>query len=68
MGREKAKYLLCVIGGICLGFLVQVLFEDLSAAGSARIWVAAAILVAGVGAICLIGRGLYGFWSQNHKE
>ena len=40
----------------------------LAAAGSARIWIAAAILIAGVGAVCLIGRGLYGFWNQKHKE
>ena len=68
MGRERAKCLLCVLCGICLAFLTQVLFDNLATAGSARIWIAAAILSAGVGAICLIGRGLYGFWNQKHKE
>ncbi len=45
MGRERAKCLLCVLGGICLAFLTQVLFDNLAVAGSARIWIAAAILI-----------------------
>ena len=67
MKREKAKNLLYFVCGVCLIFLVQSLFDDLASAGTARIWIAVAIVFFGVGALCLIGRGLYGLWNQKRK-